>query len=155
MNDEQITTDTDTITEENTPAWYRDQMAKKDAELKELQKTTNRQRVKLMESTFKAVGLDPAKGLGKAIAKEFDGEPDAEQLRQFAIEEYGWEPPTPENPQAEVVVEAQGRVQAATAGADSVPVQPIDFQIQEAEEKGDFASAVSLKVQKYRNDKGI
>jgi hypothetical protein len=110
-----------------------------------------------MTGTFDKVGLDPTKGLGKAIAEKYEGEPDADALRSFAIEEYQWEPP-PENteiPMAPVIADAQGRVTQATQEAEGVTLQPIDLQIAEAEEKGDFASAVSLKVQKFRTAKGI
>jgi hypothetical protein len=142
---------------EKDPAWYRDQMALKDQEIKELQKEKNRQHVKLMEDTFDKVGLDPSKGLGKAIAEKYDGEPDAEKLRNFAVEEYDWEPPPEqaENPMGQTITDAQSRVTTAIGDAQAIPLQPIDLQITEAEEKGDFATAVGLKVQKFREAQGI
>jgi hypothetical protein len=141
---------------EKEPAWYRDQISKKDTELKEAQKTINRQKVKLMESTFEQVGLDPTKGLGKAIAEKYDGEPDAETLRAFAIDEYSWEPPT--TPQQEVVGainEAQARVNQAQRQASSVDSSAVDVEIAEAESSGNFAAAMQLKVQKFRETQGI
>jgi len=143
--------------EEKDPAWYRDQMSAKDVEIKELTKTTNRQRVKLMEETFSKVGLDPAVGLGKAIAEKYQGEPTVDDLRTFAIEEYSWEPPEEleENPLAKPIVDAQGRVDKAVKAADSTQQSAVDLQIAEAEEKGDFATSIMLKVAKYRTAKGI
>lgn len=155
MSEQQAETPVETP-EENTPAWFRDQMSKKDAENAELQKQLNRQKVKLMGATFNEVGLDPTKGLGKAIAEKYDGEPDAEKLRAFAIEEYDWQPPaTPEQEMNAAINEAQARVNQAQAGAESVNTSIIDTQIDEAESRGDFATAIALQVQRYRQQKGI
>ena len=156
MGDEEATTATTTedATEEDTPAWYRDQIERKDKQIKDQGKTINRQRVNLMEGTFKEVGLDPTEGLGKAIAKEYEGDPNADDLRNYAIEEYSWEPPT-DNSMQTTITDAQGRIATATAEAGSVPQQQIDLEISEAEERGDFAASVALKVRKFRTTQGI
>jgi hypothetical protein len=137
------------------PAWYREQLAAKDAEIADRDKAYNKMRVKLLETTFKEVGLDPTKGLGLAIAERYEGEPDVEELRNFAVEKYQWEPPTPENPIATEVTQAQGRVSAAVKEAESTPVEQIDLDIAQAEERGDFAASMSLKLQKFRQEQGI
>ena len=139
--------------EDKDPKWYRDEIDRRDEKIKELEKENNRNRVRLLEKTFEALELDPTKGLGKAIAEKYEGEPDVDALRTFAIEEYQWEPPT-QTP-AQSVNEAQARVSGAVNEAESAPTQEIDLQIAQAEEKGDFASAVSLKVQKFRQEQGI
>lgn len=139
--------------EEKDPKWYRDEIDRRDEKIKELEKENNRNRVRLLESTFEKVGLDPSKGLGKAIAERYEGEPDADALRTFAIEAYQWEPPT-QSP-AELVNEAQGRVSGAVGEAESAPTQEVDLQIAQAEERGDFASAIQLKLNKFRQEQGI
>ena len=157
MTLETPTTDTDP-TEEKDPAWYREQMAAKDAETAELKKQLNKQKVKLMETAFAQVGLDPTKGIGKAVAKEFDGDPDADAIRQYAIEEYQWEPPADQgqgHPLADDIAGAQGRVSAAIQGAESNPTEQIDLDIAQAEERGDFASTIQLKLAKFRQNQGI
>lgn len=143
---------TDEGGEQKDPAWYRDQIERKDAQLAEQTKTINRQRVALMEQTFETVGLDPAVGLGKAIAEKYDGEPDADALRQFAIDEYQWEPPAPVENE---IVAGQERVNTAVAGTERVDQRQIDLDIADAESRGDFASAVALKLAKFRQEQGI
>lgn len=139
------------------PAWYRDQLKRKEEEIDGLRKQTNKQRTQLLESAFKGVGLDPTTGLGKAIAKEYNGDATVEALREFATTEYGYEPPadSSENPMATEIAQAQGRIAGATAEAESVPLQPIDLEIQQAEEKGDLVASMTLKLQKYRQEAGI
>ncbi len=156
MGDEEATTATteDDSTEEDTPAWYRDQIDRKDKQLKDQGKTINRQRVHLMADTFEKVGLDPEKGLGKAIAEKYEGDPNEDDLRNFAIEEYSWEAPVDDSMQT-TITDAQGRVTTATAEATSQPQTQIDLEIAEAEERGDFAASVALKVRKFRTTQGI
>lgn len=139
------------------PAWYRDQIKRREEEIETLRKQTNKQRTQLLEGAFKGVGLDPTTGLGKAIAKEYDGDATVDALREFATREYGYESPqdASENPLAPEIARAQGRVGAATAEANSIPVQPIDLEIQQAEEKGDLVAAMTLKVAKYRQEAAL
>lgn len=139
--------------EQKDPKWYRDELKKRDDQLAEQQKTINRQGVRLMEKAFSDAGLDPTKGLGKAIAQNYDGDPDAEAIKTFAQEEYDWEPP--EQTPAQVVNEAQGRVAEATAGTESIPQDALDLDIAKAEEEGDFARSIMLKVQQHRQKIGM
>jgi hypothetical protein len=87
------------------------------------------------------------KGLGKAIAKEYDGAMTLEALSAYASEEYGYVvPEAPSNPQAQMITTEQARLDTAAQGAGSVPVAPTDEQaIVEAEAAGDYATAMSLK----------
>lgn len=158
MSDEQTEAveQTEVEPEEKTPAWYRDQMAKKESEIEELRKQNNTAKVRLMERAFADAGLNPTEGLGKAIAKEYEGDPDPAAVRKYAIEEYGWEPPEPAaNPLAAVVGQAQARVSQAVGATNASPVQPLDLEIADAEQRGDFASSIALKVQKFRQEQGI
>lgn len=143
--------------EEKDPAWYRDQLAKKDAEMQKLQEAVNQQRVRMMEKAFEDVGLDPTKGIGKAVAenpKLEKLEPTAEEVRTFAIEEYQWEPPPDQqpNPLSQPTNDAQQRVNQTVQEAGAVPTTQIDFDIAEAEKAGNFAAAMALKVAKYRTE---
>lgn len=157
MSDEIEAVETDEATEDRDPAWYRDQLAKKDKKIAEQEGQINTQRVRLMERTFKDVGLDPTTGLGKAIAKEYQGEPDPEALRNYAVEEYNWEPPAESapNPIGAEIAQAQARVSQAMTSAEASPANPIDLQIADAEKRGDFASSITLKMQKFRQEQGI
>lgn len=153
MSDE-TTTEEEVSEEKDTPAWYREQIDRKDKQLKDQGKTINRQRVKLMEETFDKVGLDPLKGVGKAVAEKYKGEANVDDLRNFAVEEYSWEPPKADSMQT-TITDAQGRVTEASANAVSQPQQAIDLEISEAEERGDFAATIALKVRKFRTTQGI
>lgn len=155
MGDEETTTTEETTEEKDTPAWYREQIDRKDKQLKEQGKTINRQRVHLMEETFDKVGLDPSKGLGKAIAEKYEGDPNADDLRNFAVEEYSWEPPADKDSMETTITDAQTRVTEAVNAATAQPQTAIDLEIQQAEESGNFAASIALKVQKFRTTQGI
>jgi hypothetical protein len=104
-------------------------------------------RAQQMTTVYAEADLDPTAGLGKAIAKEYDGPMTLEALTAYASEEYGYVvPEAPSNPQAQMITTEQTRLDTAAQGAGSVPVAPTDAQaIAEAEAAGDFATAMSLK----------
>jgi uncharacterized membrane protein YkoI len=106
-------------------------------------------RAKEMAGVYKEIHLDPNNGLGKAIAKEFDGDMTAEALAAYAKEEYGYDvPEAPTNPQTETITTEQGRLDAASQGAGSVPIAPTQAgAIAEAEAAGDWVTAQNLKAQ--------
>ena len=117
------------------------------ARLKAVQAQNAELRVGQMTQVYAAVDLDPDTGLGKAIAKEYDGDMTVEALTAFANEEYGYVvPEAPTNPQAAAIATEQGRLDAASQGAGSVPIAPTQGQaIAEAEAAGDFTAAMNLK----------
>ena len=100
-----------------------------------------------MTGVYAKVDLDPTTGLGKAIAKEYDGDMTVEALTAYAKTEYDYDAPeAPTNPQAAKIAAEQGRLDAASQGAGSVPVAPTQGQaIAEAEAAGDFTTAMNLK----------
>jgi hypothetical protein len=104
-------------------------------------------RAQQMTSVYAEADLDLTKGLGKAIAKEYDGPMTLEALTAYASEEYGYVvPEAPSNPQAQLITSEQTRLDTAAQGAGSVPVAPTSEQaIAEAEAAGDYATAMSLK----------
>lgn len=141
--------------EDTTPAGLRATLERKDEKIKEMQEQLNQQKVRLLEGAFKEAGLDPTKGVGKAVAKEYEGDPSPEAIQSYAREEYGWEP-TPEQTSEQIaaVTEAQERVAGVAAGSASVPTQEVDLAIADAEKAGDFAESIRLKMQKWRTESG-
>lgn len=75
-------------------------------------------REQLTATHLGAIGLEPDKGLGKAISQTFKGDPSAEAIATFARDEYGHElpPPAVDPAQAEAIQAAQ----AAQAASQSV-----------------------------------
>lgn len=139
---------------DETPKALREALKRAQDEAKAAREEANSYRVRALEAAFKEAGLDPSKGVGKAVAKEYSGDADAEAIKSYAAEEYGWEPPVAENPIAADVRDAQNRVGAVTSDAVSTPTTLIDQQITEAERAGDFATAIALKVQRHRAEIG-
>ena len=118
------------------------------ARLKEVQAQNAELRTGQMRSVYAEVDLDPDSGLGKAIAKEFDGDMTVEALTAYAKDEYGYDvPDAPTNPQAATIATEQGRLDTASQGAGSVPIAPTaQGAIAEAEAAGDWATAMNLKA---------
>lgn len=95
---------------------------------KRLEKENQELRAQLIGVHLNDLGLDPEKGLGKAIAKEYKGEMTAEAVATFAREEYQHETATPEAPPE--VVQTQNIDTLNTQGASPVPTpQPTPEQI--------------------------
>ena len=117
------------------------------ARLKAVQAQNAELRAGQMAQVYAAVDLDPSTGLGKAIAKEYDGDMTVEALTAYAGDEYGYVvPEAPTNPQAQAIQTEQSRLDSAAQGAGSVPVAPTQGQaIAEAEQAGDFSTAMNLK----------
>ena len=144
MSDNETTNVTETEAEGNGPK-----------ELREALKRANEEAAKfrsiVMKDVYAKAGLDPEKGLGKAIAKEYKGEPDVDSLLAYATEEYGYEAPNaPENP-------AQPQIQQGTQAAEAVqqitqsvvPDAPAEAQ-RKAEAEGDWDTAGRIKADKLR-----
>jgi len=91
----------------------------------------------LMTVHLGTIGLDPAKGLGKAIAKSYEGTFSADAIAAYALDEFSHEPvaavpepvtePPPVAPEptdAEAAQQAQTQVMGSTEGAP-----PIDNEV--------------------------
>ncbi len=110
-------------------------------------------RTQLLSTAYADLDLDPKTGLGKAIAKEYDGEASAEALAAFAKAEYDYVYTKPEaapelNPQAEVIAQAQAALDQAGQTAGSVPVAPTEGDtLAKAEAEGDYATTMAIKSQ--------
>lgn len=146
-------TDVDTDTAEG-PKGLREALERKEAELEAERIKNTELTSKLMQSAFKEAGLNPLEGLGKAVAKLYDGEPDAAAITQFAKEEYGWTPGTgpSQSNTADAVAAGQQRVDQALAGATSVTPEPdLNAQITQANQEGDWQKALELTTRALRN----
>lgn len=151
MSDE-VTTDQNE-SGENTPAWYRDAIARKDEQITTL-------RGKLLETQFKAAGVDTSKGLGKTMFESWPGDqiPESiEDIHTWAAERFEWSPAAgqqqtdPIQGQVQQQAQAHDRMNdAAGAGqsVDSDDVARLTKKIGEAEAKSDFATAFKLRTKR-------
>lgn len=132
-------TQTDTQPSDDDPKGLRKQLAEAHQTIKQL-------RQKELDRAFGAVGLDPTTGLGKAIAKEYEGEASPEALAQYAKDEYGFEPQqATENPIAGQVVAGQAALDAAGQHAGSVPLPNETDELAAAEAEGNVGKAFAIK----------
>ncbi len=108
-------------------------------------------RTQLLSTAYADVDLDPTTGLGKAIAKEYDGEASAEALALYAKAEYDYTKPEAVaelNPQAAVITQEQAALDLAGQTAGSVPVAPTQGDaLAKAEAEGDYATTMAIKGQ--------
>lgn len=129
---------------ESGPKELRDALKREKAENKKLREIA-------MKDAWAKVGLDPATGLGKAIAKEYKGDPTAEALGQFAADEYGHNAPEgPENEQQPAI--ETGTVLQEQVQSESKPVVPNapEETRRKAEAEGDWETAGRIKADKLR-----
>ena len=144
MTDE-ATTETTETAEADGPKQLRDALKSEKALNKKLTK-------QLMGGAYEEAGLDPETGLGKAIAKEYKGDPDAASLLAFAKEEYGYERATaPDNPQAQTITTEQNKLDSVTSV--STPVVPLNEQdaYRKASQDKDFVTMGRIKSDKLRS----
>ena len=118
-------------------------------------------RAKLRKSAFKEAGFDPDIGQGKALAKLYDGDADADSVRKFAKAEFGWEPDVRDalSPQAEQVARSQARLDRIGSISSSVPPAPDQLEAlltdaDNLEGQGQFAAALTKRLQAQRMTAG-
>ena len=117
------------------------------AKLEETIAENRKLKAREMSRSFEALKLEADKGLGKAIAKEYDGEPTLEAIAQYAKDEYGYEPPSPEeqSPMAQQIAQEQAALDQVGSTAGSV-IQPTEQEIlAKAEAEGDVDTAFAIK----------
>ncbi len=131
---------TDTPVETGGPKELRDAL-KKEKDI------SHKYRSQLMSGVFDEIGLNPETGLGKAIAKEYDGEPTVEALTEYAKEEYGHVvPETPENPKAPAITEGQKQLDAVNSQSQPVTPGTESEALNKAHAEGDYATAGAIKA---------
>ncbi len=110
--------------------------------------TIKRQRTLLLEGAYDQLGLQTDSGLGKAIAKEYDGEPTYEALAAYAKEEYGYEgqgAPS-QHPDAPAIQQGQAALDNVSGEAGSVPLAPTkNEELSQAERERDNAKTMRMK----------
>jgi hypothetical protein len=111
------------MSDENTTSELEENSA-----IKNMRATIEREQARNAELTqqlvgqhLQTLGLEPDRGLGKAIAKGYDGEVSADAIAAYAKTEYDYEPQAAP-PAAEQAVQQQQRV--AQFGSASAALQP-------------------------------
>ena len=123
--------------------------------IKELEAKEKEFKSVLMGNAIKDAGFDPDSGQGKALKDLYKGDLQADAIKQFAQENYGWgsETPTEADPQAVQkarVVSSQQNLDTVIEA--SVPVEPVglDDQIAQAQADGDWQTSSALKADKLK-----
>jgi len=125
----------------------RTQLKKTEAEKKELMAFKS-------DFVFKEAGFDPSSGQGKALKDLYKGDLEADAIKAFAAEQYGWGESTPavqeQEAQKERVVTSQNNLDAVIDA--SVPVEPanVNDQIATAMQDGDWKKSSALKTTKLK-----
>lgn len=128
--------------EQNGPKELRDALARE----KDL---SHKYRSQLLSGVFEEIGLNPEVELGKAIAKEYDGDPTVEALTEYAKTEYGYEAPkSDENPKQTQITDGQKQLDALNTQSTSVTIASENEALKEAQAKGDFATAGAIKARR-------
>jgi hypothetical protein len=152
-NDITATTEDDTVSNETEPVtnadlnrYAKDQKAKAEAVQREL-----------LEVRFEQVGLDPKKGLGKAVIGGYEGDTSLEAVTKYLKDEYEYEPPEGQTNDPTPVEEAQATVDGLVP--TSQPLTPVNqddpLAVAEAQlvspegNRNDAASTIALKVERY------
>ena len=111
------TEETQEVPEEtNVVRDQRKALKRKDEEIAEM-------RADAISTHLGSIGLEVGRGLGKAIAQNYDGKTTAEDIAAFAKSEYDHEYVPEQAPQAQEMQAAQQR--ADTFGQASAPMQPV------------------------------
>jgi hypothetical protein len=124
-------------------------------ELREALKRSNEDRDKYkgmaLQDAFSKVGLDTTKGLGKAISKEYEGDPTPEALAEYAETEYGWEAPeAPENEAAPQIDAGNEKLENVQKDSGSEEPKTSSEAITKATAEGNLVEAGRLKAAKLR-----
>lgn len=113
-------------------------------------------KTQLLNRTIRDAGFDPEVGVVKRLAKEYEGDLDAEQFKTFAVAE-GLTPKEAETTTQEPTETEQQLAHLQGPGdrlremsTQQTPATDLDSQIVEAESSGNFALARSLKNQKAK-----
>ena len=125
----------------------RTQLKKEQAEKKELMAFKS-------DFVFKEAGFDPSSGQGKALKDLYKGDLEADAIKAFAAENYGWGEDAPAVQEQEAqkarVVTCQDSLDTVIDA--SVPVEPAnkDDQIAQAMQDGDWQKSSALKAEKLK-----
>lgn len=115
--------------------------------LKRSQEEASGYRTQLMTSAYQDVGLNPETGLGKAIAKEYDGEPTAEALATYAKAEYGHvSEVAPENEKSAQIIAGQTVLDKVDAVSIHTTPKTEMEELHKAQADGDLTKQGQIKA---------
>ncbi len=108
-----------------------------------------KQRTDILTPAYEQLGLDPSKELGKAIAKEYEGEASFDALAKYAKDEYGYEHTAldPTHPDAAIIAQGQAALDQVGQSAGSVVTPTQGDNLAKAEAEGDYATTMAIKGQ--------
>jgi len=114
-------------------------------------------RTQLMNGHLTAIGLSADTGLGKAIAKGYEGDVSKDAVAEYAKSEYSYEQEVQENQQAAQMQETQQRADAFGSAAGSIQPSSQEDVIAALDQKllspdatrKDASAAIEAKVQHY------
>jgi len=122
--------------------------------IKELEGVEKEYKSVQMDNAIQSAGFDPASGQGKALKDLYKGDLEADAIKAFAAEQYGWGEGTPAVQEQEAqkarVVTSQDSLDAVMEA--SVPVEPANMndQIAQAMQDGDWQKSSALKAEKLK-----
>jgi len=104
----------------------------------------------ILTDAYAKLELDTESGLGKAIAKEYEGEASFDALAEYAKNEYGHEvtEAAPDNPVVEPITQGHDALDQIGQTAGSVPISPtVGDDLAKAEAEGDYNTTMAIKGQ--------
>lgn len=144
----------DNVIEESAEAPEADANAQLREALKREKARATSYRNELIGARLSEIGLRPDAGLGKAIAKEYDGDLTIEALSEYAREEYAYEGTTDQTPPEVAAGERLNQLESVSEPV--TPPQPVDEAAQitakmDDPESGreDAAASVTAKATQF------
>lgn len=140
MADLEQTETQEPVEQTDGPKQLREALKRKDEQIAEM-------KAKLRGVAFKDAGLDPTKGIGKAVAALYDGDLDGDAIREYASTEFDWSPTGEQMPSESEETLARDRADQVMRQGTSVSPPELADQIAEAEQAGNYKQSVALKLQ--------
>ena len=103
------------------------------------------------QSVFKQAGLDPSKGVGKAVDMMFEGDLTVDNLKQYATEEFGVEfgqqDRIQDNVKQSQLEQSQNRLEnIQQSSVADLYDEDVVSQIREVEQKGTIRQSITAKL---------
>jgi len=110
------------------------------------------------QDVFKAAGLDPSKGVGKAVDMMFEGDLTVDNLKQYATDEFGVEfgqqDRIQDNVKQSQVEQSQNRLEnIQQSSVAELYDEDVVGQIREVESKGTIRQSITAKLNAMEADK--
>jgi|TARA_R110000782_G_scaffold40254_6_gene93015 hypothetical protein len=122
--------------------------------IKELEGVEKEYKTVQMGNAIKDAGFDPSSGQGKALKDLYKGDLEANAIKQFAAENYGWgstpEAVTEQATQKARVITSQQNLDTVIEASVPVEQVSVDDQINQAQSDGDWKTSSALKAEKLK-----